>query len=281
MAEQDSDRMDRVHPLARFRRGLGHAFAMVFEADASLRAAGVAFYAFLAIFPALAAGVALFSLFISPTAIAEGVTRIAPALPEELRVMVSSRLTSLLYGPKAAGIGLAVSVAIALWSASRGMDSLIQALTLTHGLKPRRSFVHSFLRALAFTLGAFLLVAVLLAVLAILPLAVALLPHGAQLQGLLDAFSWPALAALNFAAHLVLFRFGPETRPAREQPVWPGAAVATALWMAGSAVLTFYFHTIARYDVLFGSLAGVAVVMFWLYMMTLFTLFGARVNARM
>ncbi|MCU0831100.1 MAG: YihY/virulence factor BrkB family protein [Rhizobiaceae bacterium] len=272
---------DRFHPLRRFRRALTHAFAMLFEADASLRAAGVAFYGFLAIFPALAAGVALFSLFVSPLTIIEGVDRIAPALPGELRDMVSMRLTSLLYGPKAAGIGLAVSVALALWSASRGVDSLIQALTLTHGLRPRRGFIHSLLRALAFTLGAFLLVAVLLAALAILPLAVALLPHGAELQGLLDRFSWPALAALNFAAHVILFRYGPETRSERVQPVWPGAAVATVLWMAGSAALTFYFHTIARYDALFGSLAGVAIVMFWLYMMTLFTLFGARVNARM
>ncbi|NJR13142.1 MAG: YihY/virulence factor BrkB family protein [Phyllobacteriaceae bacterium] len=270
---------------SRFWRALRFAFANIFEAEASLRAAGVAFYAFLAMFPALAAAVALFSLFIEPQDIIAGVNRLAPAMPIELQQLVSSHLMSLLYGPKAAGIGLAISLLIALWSASRGMDSLIQALTLTHGLRPRRSFLRSFARAMAFTLGAFLLLALLLAGLAILPLAVNLLPQGGELWAALvtiaNLFSWPALAAVNFGAHLVLFRFGPEHRPTRARPVWPGAAVATALWMAGSAALTFYFHTIAQYDVLFGSLAGVAIVMFWLYTMTLFTLFGARVNAMM
>jgi membrane protein len=285
MVDERAETAGQWFHVRRFWRGLRHAFFTLFEAEASLRAAGVAFYGFLALFPALAAAVALFSLFIEPGTILAGVNRLAPALPVELQEMVSNRLISLLYGPKAAGIGLAVSVAIALWSASRGMDSLLQAITLSHGLRPRRSFLHAFGVAMLFTLGAFLLVAMLLAALAILPLAIGLLPHGGELQGLLervsDVFSWPALAALNFAAHVVLFRFGPEQRPARAKPVWPGAAVATALWMAGSAALTVYFHTIAQYDALFGSLAGVAIVMFWLYAMTLFTLFGARVNARM
>lgn len=281
----EQDQADVWHGARRFGRGLRHAVLTLFDAEASLRAAGVAFYGFLALFPALAAAVAVFSLFIEPSAIISAVNRVAPALPDEFREMLSSRLVSLVYGPKAAGIGLAVSLALALWSASRGMDSLIQAITLTHGLRPRRSFLRSFGHALAFTLGAFLLVAFLIAGLAVLPLAIGLLPHGGELRDALgrisDWLSWPALAALNFSAHLILFRFGPETRPAREKPILPGAIVATALWMAGSAALTVYFQKVAPYDAIFGSLAGVAIVMFWLYAMTLFTLFGARVNARM
>ena len=91
----------------------------------------------------------------------------------------------------------------------------------------------------------------------------------------------PALVGINYAAHLVLFRFGPERRAHMNVTVWPGAVVSTGLWTLGSVLLTLYFQTFATYDALFGSLAGVAIVMFWFYAMTLFTLFGAKLNARM
>ena len=267
--------------LARFWRGLKHAFYDLFDAEASLRAAGVAFYAFLSLFPAMAAGLALFTLFFAPEDILKGVNVVAPALPPELQTMVTNRLVTLLYGPKAAGLSLALSIAIAIWSGSRGINSILHALTLTGGMTPRRSVLKSFGFTMLFTFGAFLLVAVLLAGLAVLPLAVELVPHGEQLKSILALFSWPALVGFNFAAHLVLFRFGPERRPNRPVTVWPGAIVATGLWTLGSVLLTLYFQKIAAYDALFGSLAGVAIVMFWFYAMTLFTLFGAKLNSRM
>jgi membrane protein len=229
----------------------------------------------------MAAGLALFSLFFSAEDILKGVNVVAPALPPELQTMVTNRLVTLLYGPKAAGVSLALSIAIALWSGSRGVNSILHALTLTGGMTPRRSILMSFGYTMLFTFGAFLLVAVLLAGLAVLPLAVALVPHGEELKSILALFSWPALVGFNFAAHLVLFRYGPERRPNRPITVWPGAVVATGLWTLGSVLLTLYFQKIAAYDALFGSLAGVAIVMFWFYAMTLFTLFGAKLNSRM
>lgn len=267
--------------LDRFWRGLKVAFYDVFDAEASLRAAGVAFYAFLSLFPAMAAGLALFSLFFSAEDILKGVGVVAPALPPELQTMVTNRLVALLYGPKAAGLSLALSIVIAVWSGSRGVNSILHALTLTGGMTPRRSVLMSFAYSMLFTFGAFLLVAVLLAGLAVLPLAVALIPHGEELKAVLAVFSWPTLVGLNFFAHLVLFRFGPERRANRNVTVWPGAIVATGLWTVGSVLLTLYFQKIAAYDALFGSLAGVAIVMFWFYAMTLFTLFGAKINSRM
>ena len=266
---------------ARFWRGLKHAFYDVFDAEASLRAAGVAFYAFLSLFPAMAAGLALFSLFFSAEDILKSVNLIAPALPPELQTMVTNRLVTLLYGPKGAGFSLALSIAVALWSGSRGINSILHALTLTGGMTPRRSVMKSLGYTMLFTLGAFMLIGVLLAGLAVLPLAAALIPHGDELKTILALFSWPALVGINFAAHLVLFRFGPERRPNRTITVWPGAIVATGLWTLGSVLLTLYFQTFATYDALFGSLAGVAIVMFWFYAMTLFTLFGAKLNSRM
>jgi membrane protein len=268
-------------PLSRFWRGLKHAFYDVFDAEASLRAAGVAFYAFLSLFPAMAAGLALFSLFFAPEDILKAVNLIAPALPPELQTMVTNRLVTLLYGPKAAGLSLALSVGVALWSGSRGINSILHALTLTGGMTPRRSVLMSLAWCMLFTLGAFMLVGVLLAGLAVLPLAAALIPHGDDFKSILALFSWPALVGLNYAAHLVLFRFGPERRAHMNVTVWPGAIVSTGLWTAGSVLLTLYFQTFATYDALFGSLAGVAIVMFWFYAMTLFTLFGAKLNARM
>lgn len=265
----------------RFWRGLKHAVYDLFDAEASLRAAGVAFYAFLSLFPAMAAGLALFSLFFSPDDILSGVNLVAPALPPELQAMVTNRLVTLLYGPQAAGFSLLFSIVIALWSGSRGINSILHALTLTGGMTPRRSVLLSFGYTMLFTFWAFFLVAILLAGLAVLPLAVALIPHGEALKSALALFSWPALVGINFAAHLVLFRFGPERRPNRVFHVWPGAVVSTGLWTLGSVLLTLYFQKIAAYDALFGSLAGVAIVMLWFYAMTLFTLFGAKLNARM
>ena len=262
------------------RRGLRYAVMGLFDGDASLSAAGVAFYAFLSLFPAIAAGYALFTLVTSPQFLIDSFDRVAPAMPSEIRQMVVDQLAALPTESNAAELSFWVSAGIALWSGSRGINSLLLALTRAGGEEPKRGFLAALWLAVLFTLAAFLLLIVVGAGAAIVPTVLNYLPLGAEREALISALRWPALFLVLVVAHMALFRFGAEHPRRRRHRIWPGAIVASLLWVVGSGALTFYFHNIARYDAVFGSIAGVAIVMFWLYMLTQFTLFGARFNAK-
>ena len=263
---------------APIRRGLRHAFWSIFDAEASLRAAGVAFFAFLSLFPALAACMSLVAIVVPTEQILAALEAMSAALPIEFRQLLDIRIVEQLRQQTDGELGFWIATIIALWSGSRGMDSLLAALAMAEDEPATRDFFPSVLRALLFTLGGFAVFGLLVIAATLAPLIIAFLPQA--VQPAVDLLRWPVLFVVLFGAHLALYRYGPQRSRRPRHRFWPGALIATMLWLAGSAVLSVYFHSIARYDLFFGSIAGVAVVMFWLYALTLFTLFGARYNAK-
>ena len=90
---------------------------------------------------------------------------------------------------------------------------------------------------------------------------------------------WLGLAALMAGALAVLYRFAPDRKPARWRWISGGAAVATVLWLATSLGLFAYVQTLGSYQSTYGSLAGVAISMFWLWISVFLVILGATVNA--
>ena len=97
-----------------------------------LLSAGVAFYSFLAIFPALIAIVSLYGLFADPATITAQLNSLTEALPAQARQVITDQVTALTARRSALGIGLIISVAIALWSASSGVSNLITAINAAY-----------------------------------------------------------------------------------------------------------------------------------------------------
>src|SRR5947209_17843125 len=125
------------------------------EKNLSILSAGVAFYAMLSIFPALAALVAIYGLWADPATVQDQLHAIHGVIPGEAQKLIATYLHSLLTASTSKlGVGLIVSVAIALWSARSGTVTLIQALNLTYEEREKRSTIRFGLVAMVMTIAA-------------------------------------------------------------------------------------------------------------------------------
>lgn len=243
-----------------------------------LSAAGVAFFGFLAVIPALAAVVSVLGLVTSPDDAAERAEDLFATLPGEARDLLTDQLESIAgRAGSTLTLSLVVSIAIALWSASAGMGHLIGAVNAAYDEPDERGWVRNKAIALLFTAGAIVFVLFALGGLAALPAVL----DAAGLPGWLELVYWPALLA-GFAAGLaVLYRYAPQ----RDEPEWRwvswGSAIAVVLWIAASIGLRIYTANFSNYDESYGSLAAVVVLLLWLQITAFVVLLGAEVNAEL
>ncbi|MBY4892869.1 YihY/virulence factor BrkB family protein [Rhodobacteraceae bacterium N5(2021)] len=247
-----------------------------------LVAAGVAFYALLALFPGLTALVELRGLFISPAELAETSESLAIALPDAAQEIVMGQLTEL-SNNASSGLSLAAifGIGLAIFSASKGVSNLMVGLNIAYAETEERGFIR--LQLTIFALTAFAVIASLTAItlLAVLPAAFALLPLPSRLEDIVSIVRWPVLFALVAAAFTVFYRFGASRRPAKWRWVAPGGVSAVVIWIAASLVFSIYVQTFATYSETFGALAGAVILLLWLWISSLAVLFGAVIDAEL
>lgn len=247
-----------------------------------LVAAGVAFYALLALFPGLTALVGVGGLFISPSELSAASESLAVALPEAAQEIVMGQLAEL-SANSANGLNLATifGIALAIFSASKGVSNLMVGLNIAYDEEEERGFVRLQVTVLALT--AFAVAASLAAIilLAVLPAAFALLPLPASLEEILTIVRWPVLFALVAAAFTVFYRFGASRRPAKWRWVAPGGVAAVVIWIAATLAFSIYVGSFGTYSETFGALAGVVILLLWLWLSSLAVLLGAVIDAEL
>jgi membrane protein len=249
----------------------------------TLVAAGVAFYSMSAIFPGIAAFVSIYGLFANPSRTTKQVESVSGLLPAESLKLLTDALSS--YASKShstLNLALVIALAIALWSAKAGISALMTGLNIANEQAEGRGLIRQQAVALALTVGAILFGAIALGTLAIVPAAINLLPYlddGARTE--LGLGRWPVLAILVTLALAVLYRFGAyKPRPKWRWISW-GAAIATIMWLIGSALFSFYVSRFASYDVTYGSLAAPVVLLLWFWLSALIVLIGAEIDAEL
>jgi membrane protein len=246
----------------------------------SLIAAGLAFYAFLAIPSAFTALVALYGLVFDAASVGRQVDAMASVMPSEARQIIATVLTTITSSPSAKlGLALVISVLVALWSARSGTASLMTALNIAYGEQEKRGIIRFNLHAMLLTLSAVIFAIVALALVALLPAIIDLLPLGPYSKLAATIVRWPVLLCLVMVALAATYRFAPSRESARWRWVSWGAAVATLLWLAGSALFSLYVTEFASYDKTYGSLGAVVVLLMWLYVSSYVVLLGATLNA--
>ena len=245
-----------------------------------LLAAGVAFYAFLAIFPALIAIVSIYGLFADPSTITNQLNSLTAALPDQARQVITDQVTALTTrGRQTLGIGLILSVVIALWSASAGISNLLTAINIAYDEEEKRGFVKKRLLSLGLTLGAIVFMVIVLGLVAVLPpLLKAVFGTGA-LRWILQILGWLVLVVLVAAVLAILYRLGPDRDAPRMAWVSVGAVVATLIWLAASIGFSIYASTFGNYAKTYGVFAGIVVLLFWLWLTMYAILLGAEINA--
>lgn len=245
-------------------------------------AAGVAFYTFLAIPSALTALVTLYGLVFDPGDVQRQVASMQGVVPGDASNLISTQLSTVTASSHSKlGISLAIAVIIALWGARSGMSTLITALNISYEQEEKRGFIWFQATALGLTLGGIVFAVVALALIAILPAIIGLLPLGGFGRTLAAALRWPILLLLVIVGLAALYRFAPCRSGARWRWVSWGAAVATVLWIVGSALFSVYVGQFASYNKTYGSLGAVVVLLMWLYLSAFAVLLGAELNAEM
>lgn len=248
----------------------------------SMIAAGAAFFGLLALFPALAAAVALYGLFTDPTAVSAHLDQLAGFAPEQVRTLLAQQLQRITAATDTSlGIGAVVALLIALWSAGKGVKSLMTALDVAYDERETRGFFKLNFTAVALTLAMLIVVPLSLAAVAVLPALVDRLPLPDIVATAARWLRWPLLAAMSAAVIALLYRYGPSRNTPRETISWPGAIVATVLWLIASALFSWYISNFGSYDQTYGSVAALAVVMMWFWLSALAVLIGGEINAEL
>jgi len=246
----------------------------------SVMAAGVAFYAFLSIFPAMSALILIYGLVADPAVIERQIAVLSGVLPQEALSLLSDQLHSLIAAPPGKlGLGLIVSLALALWSATSGTGTLMQALTIAYEETETRGVIGFYGRAIGLTIGVGAFGLVSLFLIAVVPVLVDYLPLPQAWRDLIALIRWPILAVLV----LVALGFAYRLAPARQAPCWhwfsPGTIAAALFWLVGSAGFSFYVGHFASYNKSYGSLGAVVVLLMWFYVSAYIVLAGAELNA--
>jgi membrane protein len=251
--------------------------------NVGLIAAGVAFYCFTALVPALAAIVLTYGLLVEAETVSRHINELFGILPQEAAMLVSQQLVGVVETSKGQqGLGLALALAIAFYGVSRATSSMIVALNVAYDEKEGRGFIWLTVLSFIFVVGGLALVMTAFATTAALAFLGSVIPGAPDimLTGIRLA-SYLLLGALVVTAAACLYRYAP-CRP-HAKWVWlsPGALIATVVWLMATAGFGFYASNFGNYNATYGSLGAVVVLLTWLWLSAYVFLIGAELNGEL
>jgi membrane protein len=245
-------------------------------------AAGMTYYSILAIFPALAALVAIYGLFSDPGSIAQHFDEATGFMPSGAIDVAREQLTRVASkGSQTLGLTFAIGLAVSLWSANAAMKSLFDTLNIVYGEHEKRGFAKLNAVSLGFTLAAIGFALLALSAVVVIPMVLQYLSLSDAADLLVRTGRWPAMFVVLALGLACIYRFG----PSREAPRWRwitwGSAAATIFWLIASALFSWYAANFGRFNETYGSLGAVIGFMTWLWISAIVILLGAELDAEM
>ncbi|WP_226782987.1 YihY/virulence factor BrkB family protein [Oceaniglobus trochenteri] len=271
-----------MHPTFRLWWRAGKSvFRGMDELNLGLIAAGVAFYGMLAIFPAVAAIIALWGVVSDPIIVQNQLDLLQDFMPAQAFDILNSQVQRLISTRSSAlGWATIISMLAALWSTRAGVASLIRGLNAIYRVGNRTSF-RQVLVALGMTLSLIGVALVALASVVIAPIILLLLPLGPLTELALSAARWVIALAVVLFGLSVIYRFGPNRRNQRPRWFTAGAAVAMLIWAAASYGFSFYLANFGKYNEIYGTLGAVIALLMWFYISAYVVLLGGFLNAEL
>jgi len=250
------------------------------EHNLTLVAAGVAFYAFLALIPTLVAFISLYGLVANPADVTRQVKDVASALPKEVQNFFVYQLTSIIHADRTGvSVTLIAAIALALWSASGGMAALVTGVHVALDREQPKSYVKKRGKALLLTIGAIVFLSVVIFVIAAVPPLLSNVGLASAGRIVLGILRWPILAAVMVVGIGLLYRVSVKDGPRGWLGVvTPGSVVAMVGWLIVSALFAVYTANFSSYSKTYGALASIIVLLLWLWLSCLLVLLGAEVD---
>ncbi|MBM6592944.1 YihY/virulence factor BrkB family protein [Microvirga pudoricolor] len=245
-------------------------------------AAGVTFYALLAIFPAIGALVSIYGLFADPVTIQDHLNTMAGFLPGGAMEIIGEQVQRIASaGSGSLGFAFLFGLGVSLWSANAGMKAIFEALNIVYDEEDKRSFIVLNAVSLAFTFGAILFLLFALGAVVVVPIALDFVGLGNATEWIVRLARWPILLLGIVFALALVYRYG----PSRDQPQWrwitPGSVLAAVLWVVVSMLFSWYVSSFGSYNETYGSLGAAIGFMTWIWISTIIILLGAEINAEM
>ncbi len=242
-------------------------------------AGGVTFFLLLAIFPALAAFVSVYGLFLDVGRVERQLDQLAAILPREAVGLIGDQMVRLANRPGTTlGAAFLGSTLASIWSANAGMKALFDGLNVAYGETEKRPYLQRTLISYAATLVVVVFLVVVVGMTVAAPVALhALGLHGLRLWW--APLRWLIVYGVAASAFTLIYRFGPSRSPARWRWIYGGGAVAALVWLVGSLVFSTYVDNVRALGVAYGSLGAVVALMLWIWFSAMVVLVGAVLNA--
>ena len=267
-------------PRAGWKDILWRTYNEVVNDHVLLIAAGVTFYALLALVPALTALVSIYGIFADPATLDRHMELLQGLIPSGGLDIVREQLRRLAeQGQTKLGLTSLLAFAIALWSANSGVKSMFEAMNVAYDEDEKRSYVRLTAVTMVFTLATFAAILLLIGLIVVLPTVL-------QFVGLGTAAQWAArigglvlMVLLMVAGLAALYRFGPSRHAAQWRWITPGALVAILVILITSGLFTWYVASFGSYDATYGSLGAIFGFMTWLWIAAIIVIVGAELNS--
>jgi membrane protein len=245
-----------------------------------LLGAGVAFYAFLALFPLLIALVSIYGFFADAAAITEQLRAVTKPLPPDAQKLIIDQVGTLTArGRSTLGVGALVAILISLFSASAGINNLMTAINIAYDEEESRSAIKKRLISLALTVGAVVFMVIVLALIGVLPPLLRNIFGTSAVRWVLQIAGILILIVIVSVALAILYRVAPDRDAPKLKWVSVGAVVATVIWLLASLGFSLYVSTLGNYAKTYGAFAGIVILLFWLWLTAYAILLGAEINA--
>ena len=243
-------------------------------------AASITFFFLLALFPAIACVASIYGLFADRGTIANELRLVSSFLPEGAVSVLRTDFMRLAAMPaERFNIGFITALTLAIWSASGGIKALIEGLNIAYATRETRSFFRLTLHALMLTVIAVMFGAVLIAFAVTLPPIVERLPPDNWFAVSCRILVWPlAFAACSVMSQLI-YRYGPNRAHTKWRWITWGSTIASAAWMTGTFLFSWYVAKFGHYNEMYGSLGSIVGFLTWIWLSLLVLLLGAEINA--
>ena len=243
--------------------------------------AGVAYFATLAVFPAIAAGVAILSFAVDGESVQKVFKSIETYLPSDIGQLIAMQLDAALENPSSGVFIIIFGILLSLFSLSGAVSNIISAVNAVYETSETRKFVKLRLTSLSFIgIGGILsLVVVGLLVLNESWLTSMGVPQ--ILAYVIIVARWLVLAAIVAFTLSVFYRYAPDRKNPHWQWVTWGSCIATAIWLVGTTLFFVYARYFAHFTESYSVFAGIIVLMIWLNLTAFAVLIGAEINYRL
>jgi membrane protein len=243
-------------------------------------AGGIAYYALLAVFPAVAMMVSLYGLVSDPSTVSRHLVLLSDILPPGSAELLAAQMTRI-AGQSADTLSVAflTSFLISLWSANAGMSALFDALNVVYKEKEKRPLWKYYATTLLFTLLAVLFLAVAIGAIVVVPVVLNVFGWGTYSERLIALLRWPGLFFVVAVGLTVVYRYGPSRRRAKWRWITWGSILAALLWIGASMLFSWYVANFDSYNKTYGSLGAVVAFQIWLWLSGIVVLLGAELNA--